>query len=50
MSQEKPDIAAQLAGWAQQVNDASPIKPDDEPPPPPKPAPQKGRRKKKRRR
>ena len=46
---EAPEIAAQLAQWAQQVNDASPIKPVEEPPPT---RPEKGglRRKRKRRR
>lgn len=44
-----PEIASQLAQWAQQVNEASPIKPVEAPLPPPA---EKGtsRRKKKRRR
>ena len=44
-----PTITEQLSQWAQAVNDASPIKPDEEPEAPPRSAPP-GRRKKKRRR
>ena len=47
MSDTAP-ITDQLAAWAQQVNDASHIKPDETPPPPVK-APPDGRKKKKRR-
>ena len=48
-TEQTPEIASQLAQWAQQVNEASPIKPVAAPPPPPA---DKGRaqRKKKRRR
>ncbi|MFT5682735.1 MAG: hypothetical protein ACI8RZ_003659 [Myxococcota bacterium] len=42
-----PPITDQLTSWAQQVNEASPIKPDDTPPP--KPEETTGRKKKQRR-
>lgn len=45
MSSTTP-IDDQLAAWAQQVNDASPIKPDDTPPPDEKPASRKKKRRK----